>query len=225
MTIEVKSVTESKLVSHSYPYIRNLQLFSKYKYSGFYELAQEIDNIIRSLLENQKLTYIRYPENDVCLLYVEEDVGIVSMYHTPKEIDEDYYKLARLTTYYPNKHTEKPSGIILEDGSYLQIEFTFAHHVKTLQMYVLFMSFHYGRCNEERKEFYFFRFDKESDYMFENGNIQSLDYKSTYHFHGNCDEPHFPLTPFEWQDKLSYIIDLLGKNLKRIAEKTGESIF
>lgn len=189
MVVEVKSVLESKFISHTYPYTQLLQLYSKQQFSGFYEVVQKIEKQLISMLERQHL---------------------------------DYYKLARLTTYYPNSHTEKTSGLILEDGSYLQIDFLFAHHLKSLQMYLLFFSLHYGRCDATKNEFYFFRFDKESDYSIDE---QLMDFKSVYHFHGNSDEPHFPLPSFQWNEKLEYTINLLGKNLQRIEEKTGESVF
>lgn len=224
MSIQTKSILESKFVSHSYPYIDLLQRYSTQKYDGFYALAQEVEWKLNQLLTENQIDYLRYPDNDV-LMNVEEEQEIVFMYEKPDSDEYDFYKLARLTTYYPYSHTEKPSGLILSDGSYLQFDFTFAHHLKTRQMFLLFLSFHYGRCNADRREFYFFRFDKESDYMIHGRNSEFLDYKSIYHFHGNCDEPHFPLPSFQWDEKMEYIIKLLANNLQRIKQKTGESVF
>lgn len=205
--------------------MKMLQKYSENYYTGFYELAQEIEIVVESVLRNNQLNdYLRYPES-TSLLTIEEDTHVVFMYETPESADYDFYKLGRLTTYHPNSHTEKPSGIILADGSYLQMDFVFAHHLRTRQMYVMFFSIHYGRCDTEKKEFYFFRFDKESDYLIEKKEIYPIDYKPIYHFHGNADEPHFELTPFSWDEKFEYVIRLLGINLQRIRHKTGESTF
>lgn len=225
MADTVKSILESKFISHSYPYIEMLQQYSDQTFDGFYLLAQEIEKEICRVLEKNKMNFLRSPDVGT-LLSVEEEINPVFIYRTPDSEDEyDFYKIGRLTTYSPNSHTEKPSGIILSDSSYLQIDFTFAHNLDSLKMYLMFLTFHYGRCNENKEEFYFFRFDKESDYMITAEDAELLDYKSLYHFHGNCDEPHFPLTAFDWREKIKYVVELLAINLKRIELKTGKATF
>ncbi|AXH98447.1 hypothetical protein DV702_01225 [Sporosarcina sp. PTS2304] len=225
MSIQVKSALESDRISHSYPYIELLQAYSENEYKGFYELAQEIEEQVGGALEGASLEYIRYPES-ASLFHVIEDNFPVFMHMNPTSSEVDYYKLGSLQTCYPYSHTEKPSGIILEDQSYLQIDFTFAHHIKSMKMFLLYSSFHYGRCNSDKEEFYFFRFDKESDFMFRvNTDPEYLNYKPVYHFHGNCDEPHFSVKRFGVIDKLDYIIDLLKINLERIESKTAKAHF
>lgn len=227
MAVEVKSYTESKLISHSFPHVDLLQQISEKKYEGFYELAQELDKMLKDGLENNLLTYLRYPESN-SLFTVEEDKFPVFIFKNPENNqNKEYYKLASLSTYSPNSHAEKPSGIILEDNSYLQIDITFAHHIQTRKMYLLFASFHYGRSNLEN-EFYFFRYDKESDYEFNRNDpneLKQLNYKPIYHFHGNSDEPHFPVEKFVWNEKIQRILDVLKVNLKRLQRKTGEASF
>lgn len=188
-------------------------------------MAQEIEKHLGDTFDSASLGYLRYPDN-ASLFHVIEEQFPVFMQKSPVSELTDFYRLASLQTCYPYSHTEKPSGIILDDGSYLQIDFTFAHHIKSRKMYLLFSSFHYGRCNQEKKEFYFLRFDKESDYMFRSqSDFEKLDYKPVFHFHGNCDEPHFSVEKFGIVDKLDYIIDLLKINLARIEGKTAKAFF
>lgn len=223
---QVKMAVNSKLISHSYPYISLLQAHSDKVYGSFHELAQELDQFVADALTGDALDYIRYPDS-ASLFSVEEEDSPVFMYSNPSSEEFDFYRLANLNTYSPNSHREKPSGIILHDESYVQMSFVFAHHIETMKMFLLFSSIHYGRSDQEKKEFYFFRFDKESDYMFEDSDQEPvyMEYKPVHHFHGKCDEPHFPSSPDSLQEIVCYVADLLKKNLKRIENKTGKAMF
>ena len=116
----------------------------------------------------------------------------------------------------------KTSGLIFEDFSFLQVEFTLAHNLEDNKIYILFYTFHYGRIRDS-KEVYFFRYDKESDYEIRGHLLPiKINYKPIYHFHGNSDDPHFTDDKDDWKKKIKSILELLKINIPRLLDKYNE---
>ncbi|OJD46187.1 hypothetical protein BAU22_16835 [Bacillus sp. 4048] len=220
--MDKKEYTESKIIKYDYQalYYEMFQLASDKEYSCFEEYANDFENFIRKELERSGLDFFTRPDRTP-IFQIERDNFEVWIPESPSNPEEEEpFILCSMTCYHPLKHSEKPSGIIFEDCSFLQIDQTLAHSLYDDKMYIVFYSYHYGRMKEGTEK-YFFRYDKESEYERESGSIKKLDYKPAYHFHGNSDDPHFPDLEKIWQDKFKDITEILSINLSRLQDKHG----
>ncbi|MFF2450542.1 hypothetical protein ACFVSW_26205 [Neobacillus sp. NPDC058068] len=86
---------------------------------------------------------------------------------------------------HPKQKKDKPSGIILEDYSYLQVKEILLYDVDTKDLYNFEYSYHYGVWDYDNKiETYYFRYDREII-------KRNPPRKKVNHFHAVLDEPHY----------------------------------
>lgn len=225
--MEIKDYKKSRFFKYDFQaiYQNMLQEVSNYKYSCFEEFTFELEEYVNELLCQLNLDCFPHPAKNP-VFHVEVESFPVFIPEKPDGSGLKFpYIIGKVSSTYPLNYREKPSGLIFEDFSFLQVEFTLAHNLEDEKIYILFHTYHYGRIRDT-KEVYFFRYDKESNYQVTEKDIhlppEKLDYKPIYHFHGNSDDPHFQDNEEDWKKKIKDILNLLKINIPRFIIKYKE---
>lgn len=210
-------------INNQFPYIDMMEQVSDKSYSCFEEFCLEFEEKVISLFDEFSLECQRYPEQ-VTHFHVDFEKVPTLIYKNIQKQEPEYFLLGEISSTYPKSHREKPSGFIFNDYSYLQIELVLGQRLSDMTIHLLYYSFHYGRMGEE-KEDYHFRYDKESNYVFKDGEVTELGFKPMYHLHGNSDDPHFPDMNQGLIKKLTNVVQIISLNLGRLRKKYGECFF
>lgn len=187
--------------------------------------AWRLERKVKHFLEQAGLVTVQHPSGQHRMFGIELDPTLTEVLETPLGTKKEAFRFVKFTTQHMIPRTEKPSGLIFEDYSYLQIQETIAWRQSDRKLYLAMYAYHYGRTTVDdsgkQKDRYYFRYEKESDWQFDDQrnpeNVSS--FKPLYHFHGNAKNPHFP-EPRKPKE-ISEVIELIANNLSRWDHEFG----
>jgi Family of unknown function (DUF6516) len=117
----------------------------------------------------------------------------------PITIEDKKFLLTLICSPYPQEKKDKPSGLVFEDLSYLQVKELLFYDVKDKELYSFEYSYHYGIWDfTNEKEKYHFRYDRDI-------LLQNPPKKNVEHFHVFFDKPHFDSSFITFNEVLQFL--------------------
>lgn len=217
-------VGEDKLVYYSaFDLVSDKEVDDNVKVYQNYAWGLEIK--VQDFLKQASLEAIQHPNDQPRMFGIELDPTLTEVLETPLGTKTEAFRFVKFTTQHMIPRTEKPSGLIFDDYSYLQIQETIAWRQSDRKLYLAMYAYHYGRTTVDdkgkQKDRYYFRYEKESDWQYDDQRnpVNVSSFKPLYHFHGNAKNPHFPES--RKPKEMSEVIDLIANNLTRWDHEFG----
>lgn len=155
---------------------------------------RKINDYYHSLIKNITSLEIKiepYSEKEPFLKIFKQDMPII--------LHGRIFIAALICLPHPTEKKQKPSGLIFNESTFLQVKEIVLYEIKTGQLYIYEYSYHFGIWNYDKdKEFYNFRYDREV--MLANPPKKQIE-----HFHVYYNDPHFNSSIIKLNDTLDLI--------------------